>query len=105
LKLLQRYENHFATIDAGHGLTIGLHPASAASPAGDRKSGMSIGLYLTGAIQDSVKTLQARGIAFSGEIIGEGKAGRFAHFTDPDGNALYVAEMKQEYKDETVGVR
>ncbi len=44
LKLLQRYQNHFATIDAGHGLTIGLHPASAASPAGERKGGMSIGL-------------------------------------------------------------
>jgi len=105
LKLLQRYENHFATIDAGHGLTIGLHPASAASPAGDPKSGMSIGLYLSGPITESVKTLQARGITFSGEIIGQGKAGRFAHFTDPDGNALYVAEMKPEYKDETVGVR
>ena len=105
LKLLQRYQNHFATIDAGHGLTIGLHPASTASPAGDRKAGMSIGLYLSGAITDAVKTLQARGIVFSGEIVGEGKAGRFAHFVDPDGNALYVAEMKPEYRDEAVGVR
>jgi predicted enzyme related to lactoylglutathione lyase len=105
LKLLQRYQNDFATIDAGHGLTIGLHPASAASPAGDRKSGTSIGLYLTAGIQDAVKTLQEHGITFSGEIIGEGKAGRFAHFSDPDGNALYLAEMKKEYRDEAVGVR
>jgi len=105
LKLLQRYENHFATIDAGHGLTIGLHPASSSLPAGGTKVGMSIGLYLTGTITDAVKTLQARGITFSGPVIGEGKAGSFAHFTDPDGNALYVAEMKTEYKDASVGVR
>jgi catechol 2,3-dioxygenase-like lactoylglutathione lyase family enzyme len=105
LKLLQRYQNHFATIDAGHGLTIGLHPASAVSPTGERKGGMSIGLYLTGPIKDSVKTLESRGITFAGEIIGEGKAGSFAHFTDPDGNALYVAEMKTEYRDEAAGVR
>ena len=105
LKLLQRYQNHFATIDAGHGLTIGLHPASSASPAGEKKGGMSIGLYLTGTIKDSVKTLSARGVVFSGEVINEGKAGSFAHFVDPDGNALYVAEMKPEYKDETVGIR
>jgi catechol 2,3-dioxygenase-like lactoylglutathione lyase family enzyme len=105
LKLLQRYQNHFATIDAGHGLTIGLHPASSVLPAGGRKEGMSIGLYLTGTIKDAVKTLEARGITFSGPVIGEGKAGSFAHFTDPDGNALYVAEMKTEYKDAAAGVR
>ena len=105
LKLLQRYENHFATIDAGHGLTIGLHPASSTVPAGDRKGGMSIGLYLTGGIKESVKALEARGVTFSDPIIGEGKAGSFAHFVDPDGNALYVAEMKTEYRDAAVGVR
>ncbi len=52
-----------------------------------------------------MKTLESRGITFAGEIIGEGKAGSFAHFTDPDGNALYVAEMKTEYRDEAAGVR
>src|SRR5438045_1947409 len=88
LKLLQRYQNHFATIDAGHGLTIGLHPASAENPAGERKGGMSIGLYLTGTLKDSVKTLEGRGVRFSGPVINEGKAGSFAHFADPDGNAL-----------------
>jgi predicted enzyme related to lactoylglutathione lyase len=66
---------------------------------------MSIGLYLTGSIKESVKTLESRGITFAGEIIGEGKAGSFAHFSDPDGNALYVAEMKTEYRDEAAGVR
>jgi catechol 2,3-dioxygenase-like lactoylglutathione lyase family enzyme len=109
LKLLQRYENHFATVDAGHGLTLGLHPTSAPGVAGadgePRKSGISIGLYLTGTLKDAVASLQARGIAFDGTIATEGKAGSFAHFTDPDGNPLYIAEMKPEYKDDAVGVR
>jgi catechol 2,3-dioxygenase-like lactoylglutathione lyase family enzyme len=110
LKLLQRYENHFATVDAGHGLTLGLHPTSASastSGAGDepRKSGISIGLYLTGKLKDAVADLQARGVTFDSTIQSEGKAGSFAHFADPDGNPLYLAEMKAEYKDETVGVR
>lgn len=105
LPLLQRYENHFATIDAGHGLTIGLHPASGATASGERKNGISIGLYLTGSIKDAVRTLQDRGIAFQGEVIGQGKAGAFAHFSDPDGHALYIAEMKPEYRNEAVGVR
>ena len=105
LKLLQRYQNHFATVDAGHGLTIGLHPTAAASPTVSPKSGMSIGLYLTGSISDAVKSLEARGVTFAGPPINEGKAGSFAYFTDPDGNSLYVAEMKTEYKDAAAGVR
>ena len=42
LKLLERYGDHWASIDAGHGLTIGLHPASAQNPAG-RVGSMTIG--------------------------------------------------------------
>ena len=105
LKLLQRYQNHFATIDAGHGLTIGLHPATEANPVSSPKGGMSIGLYLTGTLREAVPVLEGRGVRFSGPVVNEGKAGSFAHFSDPDGNSLYVAEMKQEYRDTSVGVR
>ena len=105
LKLLKRYENHFATIDAGHGLTIGLHPGNASVSTGDKKAGISIGLYLTGRLDDAVVILKGRGISFDGPILNEGKAGKFAHFADPDGNALYIAEMKYDYKDEAAGVR
>jgi catechol 2,3-dioxygenase-like lactoylglutathione lyase family enzyme len=108
LKLLQRYENHFATVDAGHGLTLGLHPTSASTPAAGsepRKSGISIGLYLTGSLKEAVASLEGRGVTFDGPVLNEGKAGLFAHFSDPDGNPLYIAEMKPEYKNEAVGVR
>lgn len=105
LKLLQRYENQFATIDGGHGLTIGLHPSVSASPAGDKKTGISIGLYLTGTIRDAVTALSGRGIVFESPIVNEETVGRFAYFNDPDGNSLYVAEMKEELKNASAGVR
>jgi catechol 2,3-dioxygenase-like lactoylglutathione lyase family enzyme len=105
LKLLQRYENQFATIDGGHGLTIGLHPAASVSPSGDPKSGISIGLYLTGTIRDAVNALKGRGVTFAGPIVDEANVGMFAYFSDPDGNSLYVAEMRPEYKNEAAGVR
>lgn len=105
LKLLQRYENKFAIVDGGHGLTIGLHPAAAASGTTEQKSGISIGLYLTERIQDAVATLKARGIRFNEPIVTDQGVGTFAYFNDPDGNSLYVAEMKPELKNEAVGVR
>jgi catechol 2,3-dioxygenase-like lactoylglutathione lyase family enzyme len=105
LKLLQRYQNQFAIVDGGHGLTIGLHPAASSSPTTQKKTGISIGLYLAGTVRDALTTLKNRGITFDEPVVEEDKVGRFAYFTDPDGNSLYVAEMKPEYKNEAAGVR
>jgi len=91
LKLAYRFGNHFASVEAGRGLTIGLHPASAQMPAG-RKGSMAIGLELSGSIQDAIQALQAKGVRFQTEA-NEGKAGRFAGFEDPDGNPLYLAQL------------
>jgi catechol 2,3-dioxygenase-like lactoylglutathione lyase family enzyme len=91
LKLAYRFGDHWASVEAGKGLTIGLHPASTQSPAG-RKGSMAIGLELKGSIQDAVKALEAKGVKFQG-IANEGKAGAFAGFEDPDGNQLYLAQL------------
>jgi catechol 2,3-dioxygenase-like lactoylglutathione lyase family enzyme len=56
LKLAYRFGDHWASVEAGRGLTIGLHPASADSPAG-RKGSMAIGLELSGPIEDAMRTL------------------------------------------------
>lgn len=104
LPLLQRYENQFALIDAGHGLTIGLHAAAEVSPAGPRKTGVAIGLYLSGPIRDAVTALKRRGVAFNGPILTEASVGMFAYLSDPDGNSLYLAEMNPALKHEAVGV-
>src|SRR3954471_2835522 len=92
LKLAYRFGDHWASVELGKGLTIGLHPASEGNPAG-RKGSMAIGLELTGSIEDAMKKLETKGVKFHG-IVNEGKAGKFAHFEDPDGNSLYLAELQ-----------
>ena len=88
LKLAYRFGDHWASIEAGTGLTIGLHPASPEMPPG-RKGSMAIGLQLKGSLRDAVSGLKAKGVRFQGDVINEGKAGSFIGFEDPDGNQLY----------------
>ncbi len=77
LKLAYRFGDHWASIEAGTGLTIGLHPASSEMPAG-RKGSMAIGLQLKGSIRDAVSALKSKGVLFQGDIINEeGRQGRF----------------------------
>jgi catechol 2,3-dioxygenase-like lactoylglutathione lyase family enzyme len=96
MKLIERHGNHWAAVDGGPGLSIGLHPATAEVPAGQRGS-MAIGLYLDGPIGEAVKRLSNQGVRFDGPIK-EDKALSIAFFSDPDGNPLYVAEMKPAYR-------
>ena len=98
LKLLERYGNHWASIDGGHGLTIGLHPASAQNPAG-RAGSMTIGFRASAPIREAVATLKTRGVVFRGDIVDDTQL-LIAHFEDPDGNPLYLAEPKSEHRRE-----
>ncbi|HXB23609.1 MAG TPA: VOC family protein [Gemmatimonadaceae bacterium] len=91
LKLAYRFGDHWASIEAGRGLTIGLHPDSNPPRAG-HKGGMEIGLELEGSLEDAMRTLEAKGVKFH-DVVRDGKAGRFAYFEDPDGNPLYLAEL------------
>ena len=92
LRLAQRFGDHWASVEAEKGLTIGLHPDSGKGRAG-RKGGMEIGLELQGSIRDAVRVLEAKGVNFQGPIR-EDEAGSFAFLEDPDGNAIYLAEPK-----------
>ncbi|MGD0298793.1 MAG: VOC family protein [Bryobacteraceae bacterium] len=101
LKLAYRFADNWASVEAGKGLTIGLHPASAEMPAG-RKGSMSIGLELNGPIEDAMKTLSAKGLRFQGEV-NDSKAGKFIGFLDPDGNQLYLAELSWSHVNQGEG--
>jgi catechol 2,3-dioxygenase-like lactoylglutathione lyase family enzyme len=90
LKLAYRFGDHWASVELGKGLTIGLHPATGPIEAG--KGGPAIGLELEGTLEEAMKTLEGRGVNFHG-MSDEGKAGRFAHFQDPDGHILYLAQL------------
>ena len=95
-ELTERHGNHWASLNGGPGLTIGLHPATEEVPAG-RQGSIALGLYLDSPIQEAVALLEARGVRFDGPVVDD-KALSLAFFADPDGNPLYLAEMKPAYR-------
>ena len=102
LRLAYRFGDHWASVELGKGLTIGLHPASDESPAG-RRGSMAIGLELSGiSIHEAVRQLEARGVKFQGAV-NEGKAGSFVGFNDPDGNQLYLAQLNWSHVNQGEG--
>jgi hypothetical protein len=70
-------------------------------PAG-RRGSMAIGLELTGSIDEAVSELQQRGVRFDGPVVRD-KAGAFVGFTDPDGNAGYLAQLNWAHVDQGEG--
>jgi catechol 2,3-dioxygenase-like lactoylglutathione lyase family enzyme len=101
LKLIYRFGNQWASIEAGGGLMIGLHPASEPSPAG-RKGSTVIGLALNQPIDGVVADLKKRGVKVSSDIL-EDNASRVAYLEDPDGNELYLNELRAEYRKYALG--
>ena len=93
LRLTNRFGDHWATVDAGKGLTIGLHPASANHPAPGTKGGMMLGLEIGTSIEQAITRLTERRVKV-GAII-RAPEGNFTHFEDPDGNPIYLWEVSQ----------
>ncbi|MBV8068091.1 MAG: VOC family protein, partial [Candidatus Eremiobacteraeota bacterium] len=79
----------WATIDAGKGLTIGLHPSSPKYPAPGTKGAMTLGLEIDEPIETVVARLAEKGVSIKGSIT-EDDAGKFATLEDPDGNQMYL---------------
>jgi len=91
LKLTERYGDAWATIEAGKGLTIGLHPASPKYAAPGTKGGIMLGLLTDEPIETVVARLGERGVRVTDSIV-RGDGGKFVHFEDPDGNEMYLWE-------------
>jgi len=95
LNLVFRAGDHWASIDAGKGFMLGLHPAGPHSPTPGVNGGLQIGLNVTGPLEPLMETLGARGVKFNGEIVNDEQGGiRLAFFNDPDGNEVYLCESK-----------
>ncbi len=94
LILEYRAGDHWASIDAGDGLKLGLHPKSgSAAPPGTRGS-IQIGLTVTGRLEIEMESITGRGGVFKGAIH-EDEAVRIVFIDDPDGNELYLCELKK----------
>jgi catechol 2,3-dioxygenase-like lactoylglutathione lyase family enzyme len=95
LKIAYRAGDHFAMIDAGGGLQIGLHPPASNAGAPGTRGSIQIGLNVAD-IDAAVGTLQSRGVTFDlhdGRPVRDDGAVRLAFFTDPDGNDLYLCQV------------
>jgi catechol 2,3-dioxygenase-like lactoylglutathione lyase family enzyme len=84
-----QYGDEWAEIRAP-GVSIGLHP-SGKRPMVEHGRHMTIGLRVDD-LDASVKQLEARGVRFTPAPADRGS--RLAYFTDPDGNPLYLIELK-----------
>ena len=100
LKLTNRFGNHWATVEAGKGLTIGLHPASPKYPAPGTRGGIMLGLEIDGPIDGVVASLSEKGVRIKGSIVRE-EAGNFVHLEDADGNEIYLWEGARNTVPET----
>ena len=88
LTLMANYGGRWAEVQAP-GLVIGLHPAEAGGASG--ASHLSIGFGIV-AFDDAVAELRRNGVTVDVEQDGPY---RLAHFSDPDGTPLYLAEAKK----------
>ncbi len=100
LKLTNRFGDQWATVEAGKGLTIGLHPASSKYPAPGTKGGMMLGLEIDEPVDGVVARLSEKGVSIKGSVMRD-ESGNFAHLEDPDGNELYLWEVNRQPMPET----
>ncbi len=84
LKLTSRYGDHWADIE-GPGISIWLHPANKDIKTGNN---LSIGFKVNN-LERSVASLEKKGVQFK---LNDDDKVRLAYFTDPDNNALYLAQ-------------
>jgi catechol-2,3-dioxygenase len=97
LKLTNRYGDHWATVQVGKTLLIGLHPLRENSPKPGTRGSVQIGLVLS---QDEpigafAERLRRHGVEVGGILATE--AGNYITFVDPDGNPIYVGDWDPEF--------
>lgn len=93
MKLTNRFGDHWATAQAGS-FVIGLHPVSARYPAPGTPGSIVLGLEIDEPITDVVSRLTNKGVKLAGGII-EDASGKFVDLEDPDGNRIYLWEVRR----------
>ncbi len=94
-KLAFRAGDHWASIDAGDGVALGLHPAGEGPPMPGVQGGVQIGFNVTAPMEKVVAELESHGVSFPNGIHEDTQGGiRLAFFKDPDGNEHYLCETK-----------
>jgi predicted enzyme related to lactoylglutathione lyase len=93
LKLQYQAGPGWAQIDAGKGLTLGLHGTHGGGPTPGQNGSTVIGFELDEPIEGAYQALSERGVKFEGPIQDTAHV-RLAYFSDPDGNSFYLSQNK-----------
>jgi predicted enzyme related to lactoylglutathione lyase len=95
LTLTNRFGNDWATVRAGEGLTIGIHPASPKYPHPGTKGSIILGLEIDVPVERAVSRLADHGVIVKGSIV-RSEPGNFVSLEDPDGNDIYLWEKVRQ---------
>ena len=92
MKIKSHWGKDFAELEM-NGLTIGLHPAPKKGPRPGTSGSISLGFEVEN-LDSTVTELKAKGVKFHGSLVDDGPV-RLAFFGDPDGNSLYLTQVKR----------
>jgi len=97
LPLTNRFGNHWATVQAGTSLVIGLHPTTEGSPAPGTKGAVQLGLHVSREVPlaDLAAHLRTHGVQVTEKLNTE--SGDYLLFEDPDGNPIYVGDWHPDF--------
>ena len=96
MKLTYRYEDKFATAEAGTFL-LAIHPRTPFAPAPGTKGSVVLGLSIDQPIDRVVARLAASGVRTLGPVVraeqGDAERGDAVEIADPDGNVIVLREV------------
>ena len=97
LKLTNRFGDHWATVQAGKTLVIGLHPWNPRHPKPGTRGAVQVGLVVSQevSIQNFAERLRAHGVDVADVVNTE--SGNYISFVDPDGNPIYVGDWDPDF--------
>lgn len=84
LKLTNRFENHFATVEVGHRLVLAIHPQTPNTPVPGTKGSVVLGLVVDEPLDAVISRLAQRGV----RTIGRSESDRSVDIEDLDGNVI-----------------
>ncbi len=94
LCLTFRAGDHYAKIDAGGGLVLGLHPSGQDSPTPGVGGSITVTFGVTESLDQAVRKLEESGVRFRTAIQSDGPV-RIVGFEDSDGNAMWLCEQSK----------
>jgi catechol 2,3-dioxygenase-like lactoylglutathione lyase family enzyme len=97
LPLTNRFDNHFATVEVGRSLVLGIHPQTPRTPIPGTRGSVTLGLVVDEPIDTVIARLAQRGARVLAQPSGDGGSGpaengRAVDIEDLDGNVITLWE-------------